>query len=208
VTAYAGFDAVVIAASQGGLAACRRVVEALPADFPAAIIFAQHRSPGSSAAAARLLRRWCWLDVLPGVDGAPLEPGTLTVPPADARVGVTAERRLSLSEADPGLGLADGLLASAAEVYGPRALAIVLTGRLRDGTQGVRAVKASGGRVIVQDPASAEQASMPWNALATGCVDLVLDLPRIADALLALVTVPGAADLFAVRPLTAPVPRL
>ena len=61
------------------------------------------------------------------------------------------------------------------------------------------AVKARGGRVIAQDPATAEQGSMPWNALATGCVDLVLDVEHIADALVALVAVPGAAELFGVR---------
>ena len=65
-------------------------------------------------------------------------------------------------------------------MYGPRALAVVLSGRLRDGTRGVRAIKDAGGRVIVQDPASAEQGSMPWNALATGCVDLVLEPAQIA----------------------------
>ena len=63
----------------------------------------------------------------------------------------------------------------------------------------MQAIKAAGGRVIVQDPETAEQRSMPWNALATGCVDLVLDPARIADALVALVAVPGAAELFGVR---------
>jgi chemotaxis response regulator CheB len=91
------------------------------------------------------------------------------------------------------------LFGSVAEVYGPRALAVVLTGRLRDGTRGVQAIKAAGGRVIAQTPDSAEQSSMPWNALATGCVDLVLEPARIADALVALVAVPGAAELFEVR---------
>jgi two-component system chemotaxis response regulator CheB len=122
-------------------------------------------------------------------------------------VRVTAERRLALAPGDPGVGLADELFASAAEVYGARLLAVVLTGRLRDGTRGVRAVKARGGRVLVQDPDHAEQGSMPWNALATGCVDLVLDPPRIGDALVSLVTVPGAAELFAVRPLTGDLTR-
>jgi len=134
-----------------------------------------------------------------GAHGAPLEPGTLTVAPADAHACVSADRRLMLMPGNPGVELADELFTSAAGAYGPRALAVVLTGRLQDGTRGVRAIKAAGGRVIVQDPEDAEQPSMPWNALATGCVDLVLDLPRIADALVALVTVPGAAELFGVR---------
>jgi two-component system chemotaxis response regulator CheB len=201
----AGFDVVLIAASQGGLRVCRRLVETLPADYPAAVIYAQHRSPGTSTAIVDLLGRWCALDVRAGEDGIPLAPGTITVPPADAFAGVSAERRLTLRAGRPGTELADGLFASAAEVYGPRALAVVLTGRLRDGTRGVQAIKAAGGRVIVQNPESAEQSSMPWNALATGCVDLVLEPAKIADALVALVTVPGAAELFDVRGVSWPV---
>jgi two-component system chemotaxis response regulator CheB len=114
-------------------------------------------------------------------------------------VRITPERRLSMTGGKPGVAMADELFASAAAVYGARALAVVLTGRLRDGTAGVRAVKAAGGRVIAQDPEDAEQSAMPYNATATGCVDLVLDLPRIADALITLVTVPGGAELFGVR---------
>jgi two-component system chemotaxis response regulator CheB len=195
----AGFDVVLMAASQGGLPVCRQIVESLPADFPASVIYAQHRSPRASTAVVNLLGRRCALEVRDGVDGIELTPGTVTVPPAGMHARVSAERRLALSPGAPSTALADELFASAAPVYGSRALAVVLTGRLRDGTRGVQAVKAAGGRVIVQDPESAEQPSMPWNALATGCVDLVLDPPHIADALVALVSVPGAADLFSVR---------
>jgi two-component system chemotaxis response regulator CheB len=199
VTRGAGFDVVVIAASQGGLAASRRLLQALPAGFPAPVVYAQHRAPGSSTAIVELLGRWCAVDVRSGEDGAALEPGMALVPPGDLRARIGPDRRLEVGGDLAGAGLADTLFASAAAVYGPRALAVVLTGRLRDGTRGVQAVKAAGGRVIVQDPASAEQASMPWNALATGCVDLVLEPAKIADALVALVAVPGAADLFTVR---------
>ena len=63
----------------------------------------------------------------------------------------------------------------------------------------MQTIKAHGGRVIAQDPATAEQGSMPWSAMATGCVDLVLDPARIAAALVTLVTVRGALELFGVR---------
>jgi two-component system chemotaxis response regulator CheB len=195
----AGFDAVLIAASQGGLRVTRQLAAALPADYPAAVLYAQHRSPGASTAVVDLLRRGSAVDVRAGVDGQPLTQGTFTVPPADAHVSISNDRRLVLTPDTPRTQLADGVFASAASVYGPRVLAVVLTGRLRDGMRGVRAVKAAGGRVIVQDPETAEQPSMPWNVLATGCVDLVLDPTHIAAALVALVSVPGAADLFSVR---------
>ena len=196
---YAGFDLVLIAASQGGPVIMRALAGALPADFPAAVVYVQHRSPGSSTASADLLRRRTDLEVRTGVDGDRLRAGTIIVPPADQHVRISPAGRLSLSPGHPRVELADELFISAAPVYGPRLLAVVLSGRLRDGTAGVRAVKAAGGKVIVQDPATAEQDSMPWNALATGAVDLVLDPPRIAAALVALVTVPGAVELFDVR---------
>jgi two-component system chemotaxis response regulator CheB len=199
VTRGGAFDVVLIAASQGGLGVCRRILAPLPPDYPAAIVYAQHRRPATSIAPRDLLARWTELDVRTGADGDELRPGTVVVPPSDVWVGVSPERRLRFADGPAGVELADELFASAASVYGRRALAVVLTGRLRDGTRGVRAIRAGGGRVIVQDPETAEQPSMPWNALATGCVDLVLDPARIADALVALVTVPGAAELFGVR---------
>ncbi len=194
-----GFDVVVMAASQGGLRACRSIVEVLPADFPVPVVYAQHRAPDAGTAVVDLLSRWSALEVRGGVDGSELAPRTLTVAPAGAHLGVSDERRLTVGAVNPANEQADELFTSAAGVYGARALAVVLTGRLSDGTRGVQAIKAAGGRVIVQDPETAEQRSMPWNALATGCVDLVLDPARIGDALVALVTVPGAADLFDVR---------
>lgn len=196
---YTGFDAVLIAASQGGLAACRQIVSALPADFPAPVVYAQHRTPRPGDSLVTLLARRTALEVRPALDGAELAPGTLTVADAGMSTRIAPGGRITLRAGLPGLHLADDLFASAAEAFGPRALAVVLTGRLSDGTAGVQAVKRHGGRVIVQDPGTAEQASMPWNALATGCVDLVLDVPHIADALIALVAVPGGAKLFAVR---------
>ncbi len=58
--------------------------------------------------------------------------------------------------------------------------------------------RRAGGRVLVQDPASAEWADMPRAAIATGCVDFILPLDQIARALIALIMVRGAADYFQV----------
>jgi two-component system chemotaxis response regulator CheB len=109
-------------------------------------------------------------------------------------------RRITLTPADSPEHLRGGdtLLTSLATAAGPRAIAVVLTGMLRDGALGVRAVKRHGGRVLVQDPATARAASMPASAIATGCVDFVLPLERISTALTALAMAPGGADLFTV----------
>jgi two-component system chemotaxis response regulator CheB len=81
----------------------------------------------------------------------------------------------------------DYLLQSLAASYGSRAIGVILTGTGSDGADGVRAVKANGGFVIIQDEASSEFFGMPGAALKTHCVDRVLPLSEIAPALMARV---------------------
>lgn len=83
---------------------------------------------------------------------------------------------------------------------GAGVVAVVLTGKLSDGTEGVRAVKRHGGRVLAQDPCTAQAASMPSSAIATGCVDFVLPIEKMRAALMALILAPGGAELLRVRP--------
>src|SRR5262249_34811382 len=94
---------------------------------------------------------------------------------------------------------ADALLVSGAQAFGPRLIAVVLSGRLDACAGGVREVKRHGGRVLVQDPIDAEAPGMPRAALATGCVDFCLPLASLGHALGALCASSGAADLFRVR---------
>jgi two-component system chemotaxis response regulator CheB len=63
----------------------------------------------------------------------------------------------------------------------------------------VREVKRRGGRVLVEDPRTADAPGMPSAALATGCVDFALSPERLGHALLTLCTAAGAAELFRVR---------
>jgi two-component system chemotaxis response regulator CheB len=102
---------------------------------------------------------------------------------------VGADGALALSQAPKVWGTrpaADPLFASVARAYGRRALAVILTGMGVDGAAGARAVKTGGGRVLAQDPATAQEDGMPCAAIATGCVDSVLPLELIGPALLAL----------------------
>ncbi len=93
---------------------------------------------------------------------------------------------------------ADPLCASVAAAFGPRTIGVVLSSALDDGAAGAQAIKRVGGRVLVQDPATAAATGMPTAAIATGCVDFVLAPEEIGAALVALVMAPGAAQLFRV----------
>ena len=82
---------------------------------------------------------------------------------------------------------ANPLLESAAIAFENKSIAVVLTGGGSDATDGVQSVKAHGGFVIVQDPATARHAGMPSAAVQSGAADYVLPLEAIGPALDAIV---------------------
>jgi two-component system chemotaxis response regulator CheB len=188
----------VLAASFGGLSAIRTVLGTLPDTFPLPVVVILHRAATSADPLSDILRHGCRLPVHEGVDGARLTPGTLTVLPTGKRAELAADGTLHLRPA-PGSRLsADAAMRDAACHYGANAVAVVLTGKLSDGADGVRAVKRAGGIVIVQDPTECAAPGMPTAALATGCVDHRLPLAMIGPTLIALAMAPGAADLLRV----------
>lgn len=68
----------------------------------------------------------------------------------------------------------DALLQSLAAEIPDRSVAVILSGSGSDGSQGVRSLKAAGGRVIAQDPRTSKYSGMPQAAIATGMVDAIL----------------------------------
>jgi two-component system chemotaxis response regulator CheB len=199
VAGHTGGDAagvVVMAASDGGLAAYQELLASLPASFPWPILLVQHRHPDADFLAP-LLARATELRVAPARARVRPDGGTVYVLPPDRQTLLDERGRFRFAAARR--GRADPLLESAARAHGDRVVAVVLTGRLDDGVAGVRAIKRRGGRVIVQDQPTSKAYGMPRAAVATGCADFVLPLPSIAPALVSLVMVPGAAELFRVR---------
>ena len=195
------FDAVVVVGSLGALQAFQIVLGCLPAGFPAAVVFGLHRND-EDGLTEHLLERRSALPVRPAAEGLLLEPSVVYLAPWDRPLVVTDEQRLSLpgtADGDPRHRFADVLLTSAADVFGPRLIAVVLSGRLDGGARGVSAAKESGGRVLVQDPDTATAAAMPRAALATGYVDFALPPESLGQALVALCAAVGAAELFRVR---------
>jgi two-component system, chemotaxis family, protein-glutamate methylesterase/glutaminase len=184
------FDVIGVAASAGGLQALSVVLGALPARLPAALVVVQHLDPHHPSLLAEILARRTRILVKPAVDGEPLQPGVIYVAPPDRHVLVNPGS-LSLTHTQlvhfvrPS---ADLLFESLAASYGPRALAVVLTGSGSDGAMGIQAINKMGGTVLVQDEASSEFFGLPSAAIQTGCADHVLPLAEIGPALVALVT--------------------
>ena len=182
-------DIIVIGASAGGIDALQRLVSALPAKLPASVFVAQHLSPTARSLLPKLLDRAGPMPALSPVDGQEIEPGHIYVSAPDLHLLLRPGRVLMRrgpyeNRTRPAV---NALFRSAAIHYGGRAIGIVLTGLLDDGTDGLIAIKAAGGLSVAQDPADAQWPSMPRNAIARDHVDHALPLDLIPDLLLRLV---------------------
>jgi two-component system chemotaxis response regulator CheB len=181
---------VGLAASSGGLHALHHVLGALPGSFPGAIAVVQHRRAGNERMLGDLLSRWTKLRLRDAEEGDVLVPGTVFIAPADRHMRITSDRTVALTRGAPihhVLSSADPLFTSGALAYGPRFVAVVLTGGDGDGSGGVRQVRQRHGTVIAQDPTTASNDEMPRHAIATGVVDLIVPLDGIAAVLRRLV---------------------
>ena len=187
---HAATDAVLVAASAGGLSALTAVLSELPANFPAGVAIVQHIEPHHRSMLAEILGRSCALPVTQATDGQRFEPGVVHVAPPDHHLLVVADGSLSLTRTElvhfvrPS---ADLLFESGAASFGRRAIGVVLTGTGSDGSLGVEAIKRRGGTVIAQDQATSDFFGMPGAAIEAGAVDFVLPLGQIPDALISLV---------------------
>src|SRR5277367_959424 len=192
VTANAGprgsgdFSVVGIGASAGGLDACRKLVDALPAGIGMAFILVQHLDPTHESMMVDLLSGHTSMTVRQAADGMKLVRDHLYVIPPGTYLAVgDGALHLSQPQARHGARLPfDFLLHSLAEAYGARAICVILSGLGADGSLGLKAVHEKGGLVIAQDPDEAGYDGMPRSAIKTGAVDLMLPVARIPDALI------------------------
>lgn len=179
------FPIVALVTSAGGLDALSEVLAPLPVDLGAAVVVVQHLQPDHPSHLAEILDRRTELTVRVASNGDELVPGVVLVAPPARHLLVTSEARIGLidsGELPPARPSADLLLATLAVTCGPRALAVVLTGKGTDAQSGIRAISHCGGRVIAQDEVSSAHFGMPGAAIDTTLVDAVLALPDIAGA--------------------------
>lgn len=182
-------DLVVIGASTGGPVAVRQVLERLDPDFRAAVLVVQHMPAGFTAAFAAQLNRTSALTVREAADGDLLKPGTVFVAPGGLHLAVTSDRRIRLTT-DPEVAghrpAVDYTMASVVPVFGGRTTGVLLTGMGRDGADGMRRIRAAGGRTFAQDAESCVVNGMPQSARDLGVVEVVAPpdvLGRRLDAL-------------------------
>ena len=185
-----GFEAVVIGGSAGSLAVVQTLLAGLNEDFEPPVVVLMHSRSADTEDAVWLLGRHSRLPVCEAREREPVTPGQVYVAPGDYHLLVERDRHFSIS-LDPRVCYArpsiDVLFDSAAETWRERLIACVLTGANNDGAAGAARVRELGGHVLVQDPASAEAATMPDAALAHAHwvgppADMAAQLNRLAKA--------------------------
>ena len=196
-------DLVVVGASAGGVEALRVLLGSLPPDFPAALLVVLHMPPTGRSALPEILDRSCPLPVHRAVNGAPVQPGVVTVAVPDHHLMMVGDRLLiSRGPRENGHRPAvDVLFRTAARTGGPRVVAVVLSGALDDGTAGMIAVRERGGVGVAQDPEDAIYASMPTHAIEVASADHVAPVAKMGSLLVDLVTEEIAAAAPAVSEL-------
>jgi two-component system, chemotaxis family, protein-glutamate methylesterase/glutaminase len=178
-----GCDLAVVGGSWGGLDALGRLVALLEPTRTLAVAAALHRAAnGPEGALVSYLQVRSRLPVREAEDKDEIKPGHVYLAPADYHL-LVEPGCFALSIDAPVLysrPSIDVLFESAADAYGDRTAAVVLTGANEDGCRGLQVVKRHGGVTLVQDPATAVRREMPDAAIATGAVDEVLAIEEIA----------------------------
>lgn len=158
---------IVVGVSTGGLKPLRRIIEALPPECGASVFVVMH-SGASSSILPEILGWHGRISVSFATDYALIEAAHVYVAPPDHHMVVDIDRiRLNRGPKVHGTRpAADPLFVSAANAHGNRVVGVVLSGEGADGAAGLVAIKACGGRALVEDPRDAPVPSMPEAAVA------------------------------------------
>lgn len=183
-------DIVAIGASTGGPPALQSIFSSFERKFPFAVVVSQHMPAGFTRAFAERLNRSSQFEIKEAEDGDPVLHGRVLIAPGGFNLvfevsgGQVIARIVSPTSADRYIPSVDVMLESCASIYRKRMVAVILTGMGNDGSKGVRVVKEQGGYVIAESDETAVVYGMPREAVATGLVDRVVPLQRVAREIL------------------------
>ena len=184
-----GRDMVVIGASAGGVEALTKLVRTLPRGYAGTLFIVLHLAPEGTSVLDSILQRAGALRADTAKGGEVPKPGQIYVAPPNCHLLVDDQGRIALSAGPKENGhrpAVDPLFRSAAAVYGPRCVGVVMSGSRDDGAAGLRAIKAAGGMAIAQDPNEALAPSMPLSAIEHVRVDAIRPAEEIATLLVEL----------------------
>ncbi len=187
---------VGIGASAGGVEALSKFFDAMPPDSGAAFVIVLHLDPTRESQMAHVLSSYTKMTVVQVADDMPIHANSVYVIAPDKDLTVS-KGLLQLAEPAESRGHrhpVDVLFRSLAADQGERAIAIVLSGTGSNGTDGLKEVKAAGGLILIQDPASAKFDGMPRSAIAAGMADHIVAPEAMPEILVRYINQEYIAD--------------
>lgn len=185
-------EVIAIAISTGGPDALRKIVPTIPHSWNLPILIVQHMPPIFTEALANSLAEQTELTVTEAINGESPQPNHIYIAPGGKQMkAVRSGARVTLSITDDPpenfcKPAADYLFRSIADIYGSRAIGLVMTGMGRDGTSGLEVMKRSGATVIAQDGPTCTVFGMPQEAIKAGIVDYICPLEQIVSRITGL----------------------
>lgn len=182
---------VALGASTGGTQALRTVLAPLQPGAPALLIV-QHMPSGFTKAFAERLDQESALKVKEAQDGDRVEAGHALLAPGDMHLRLREDLHGYFAEVTAGPLVSrhrpsvDVLFRSVAELAGPHAVGVLLTGMGDDGAEGLLAMRRAGAVTLVQDEATSVVFGMPKEAIRRGASERALPLPEISEAIRSL----------------------
>lgn len=180
------FEAVAIGASTGGPKLVHQILSALPIDYPMPVFIVQHIAPGFDEGFAEWLNKTVKIDVKIATNGEEVKSGTAYVAPVGFHMKVTPNRTIYLDSGPPVNSQkpsADVLFESVAEVYGDKAIGVILSGMGRDGAEGLKKMKEAGAKVFALRAEDCVVFGMPGAAVEVGAVEKTSSIDEIIEFL-------------------------
>lgn len=186
-----GYKMIVIGGSAGSLNVILKIVAELPLHTGAAFVIVIHRRNDSESVLDELIASRTMLAVKEIEDKDEITSDTIFIAPPDYHLLLEDKKGFSLDSSEkvnfsrPSI---DVFFESAAEVFGPQCIGVLLSGANADGALGLKKIQEKGGFTIIQDPESAEVPYMPQQAIAIKAGSVVLTPDHIAGELTTLLS--------------------
>jgi len=184
------YKLLVIGGSAGSLQVILSLLSAAGSDIPVPVLVVLHRNSIFESSLEELLSVRTGLTIKEVEEKDPLRPGIVYICPADYHVLIEKDHSFSLDYSErvhfsrPSI---DVTFRSAAEVYGPDLICLLLSGGNADGAEGLVYVQTHGGIVVVQDPLTADVPYMPQQAISRMKPDFIVPAQEIPTFIRGLV---------------------
>ncbi|MEC2053824.1 chemotaxis response regulator protein-glutamate methylesterase [Peribacillus psychrosaccharolyticus] len=181
---------IVIGTSTGGPRALQTVLSMLPASINAPILVVQHMPPGFTKSLSQRLDTLSAIQVKEAEDGEILKKGTAYIAPGGYHLKVKKlgmSLAVSIDQTDQQNGhrpSVDTLFESVSEIENYEKIAVIMTGMGMDGANGLIQLKKTGlTMAIAESQETSIVFGMPKAAIATGCINKVVDVEQIASVI-------------------------